>query len=805
MRKIYFLALLLISVNGFGATLTWDGGAGDGLWASATNWVGDVAPTSADDVVLDNSALAGTYTVTLPTGNVNITILSLTITPGTGNNITLVLPSGNTNSPGLTTTNDIILNNGATFKNSSGGAAPTITIGNGTNDSLYIRNGGTYEHNNIRSSTTIMDKMSTAIGTEYGRFHFNVPASGTTSISLQGRTFGSLEFSAGNAPTALTYSSASTTTATPTAIRGDFVVNTPAIFSSTMIGGLSFAGNFTNSGSFTYIPASSANPGTRSIYFNGTGNTQVISGSGNVTIGTNFVKMEISNGAVVSLQRTLNVFGTFDSVVVKPNATLIFNGENFIGGSASIFFNDTLSTLKISSADGIPSVSFFGNVQTTFRNFSKKANYYYTGTLAQVTGDGLPDSVYRLYIQNPYDVTLYKNVCVTKVLGLDSGHLITSSSFIPKLASGAAITSQGTNVYGETNVGNASSFVSGPMSIETNTTDSLTFPVGRKSGLGTVYAPVKLKPGNAVAKTYTVEYFSWIHSDAANIDATLDHVSQVEYWDITSSAGTVPNIEAKVSLSWRPTSLIGTGNPVDSATAMQDLVVSHYFNDGFTTRWNMDGGPGPTFTVRPNATLSYGYITTDMATGTFSPFTFGTKSGINFLPLTLVNFGGTARGNQVDLQWITKEEQRVIRYEVEKSLDGVRFSKIATVAAANNTNLQQYAALDANAPDGWNYYRLKVFDNQQHSYYTATVKVWVGSKPRIEVYPNPAKDFLKFILPVSSKCEIRIVNTSGQVVKRVNNAQGQFTVDVQSLDQGMYFIYILQTDRQAIVQRFVKQ
>lgn len=804
MKKFYLLVLLLVGLKGFGATVYWDGGGADGLWATATNWVGDVLPAAGDDVVLDNSVLGGTYTVTLP--NTAVTVKSLTITPTGVNTITLLLPTTNTLSPGFQTSGSIYINNGGLLKNSSPAGSPTITVGATASDSLYIYNGGTYEHNTNTGITNIIDKLSRAPGTEYGLVHYNFKASGTTTIAMQGRTFGSLEFSAGNAPSGLTYSSTGTTNSAPVVIRGHIKINFPAAFTSSIIGGFSFAGNFTNSGVFSYNPSASVNPGTRSLYFNGSGNTQVISGTGNFNLGPVFIKMEVSSGAVVNLQRSITTLSTGDSVVVQPNATLIFTGENALSGTGSIFYNDTTSTLKIASVNGITASAAAGHVQTSTRSFSKKANYYYNGSSAQATGDGLPDSVYKLFLQNPADITLSSQLCVTQQLGLDSGHLYTTNINRLKLAVGSSITSQGTNSYGETNVGNLSSFISGPMGIETNSTATITIPVGRVTAGVSQYAPVKLTPVNTTVKVYTAEYSDTGHVDKANFAPALDHVSLVEYWDIGCTISTSPDGDAYVGLSWRPKSRVGNNNPGDSAVAVADLVVSHYFNDGVVgTKWNIDNGGSSTFTLSPvGFTLNYGYITTDVNVSSFSPFTLGTKSPFNLLPLKLVNFSGSYRHGQVDLSWQTQQERGVARYELEKSTDGSHFYKMATVAATNLTDLQTYSAIDKNAIEGRNYYRLKVIDNQQHVFYTAAIKVGVGNS-LITMVANPANNFLKIVAPVSSKYNLAIVNSAGQVVKRVTNALGPITVNIESLSQGMYFVYILPTNRQAIVQRFVKQ
>lgn len=47
------------------ATKTWDGGAGTMNWSDAANWNDDIAPTSADDVVLDNCSFAKSWRIAL--------------------------------------------------------------------------------------------------------------------------------------------------------------------------------------------------------------------------------------------------------------------------------------------------------------------------------------------------------------------------------------------------------------------------------------------------------------------------------------------------------------------------------------------------------------------------------------------------------------------------------------------------------------------------------------------------------------------------------------------------------------------
>src|SRR5690349_9060480 len=116
--KIKLLATtLFFSISYFAeATIFWDGEKGDGLWTTAENWVGNIIPGTSDDVILDNSAIIGTYTVSLPAGNVGITVNSLTITPAGSNSITFIIPTTNTANTAFTVSgagDALILNKGA--------------------------------------------------------------------------------------------------------------------------------------------------------------------------------------------------------------------------------------------------------------------------------------------------------------------------------------------------------------------------------------------------------------------------------------------------------------------------------------------------------------------------------------------------------------------------------------------------------------------------------------------------------------------------------------------------------------------
>lgn len=411
--------------------------------------------------------------------------------------------------------------------------------------------------------------------------------------------------------------------------------------------------------------------------------------------------------------------------------------------------------------------------------------------------------IYNLVMNNTRSVDIALPLTVTNNLNLQNGYLNTSTTGTLTLSSTAGITSPA-NVYGQSNKGWFNSFVNGKMYYDADASSvNMVFPIGKYSTTDTAYAPAELTKTNTTACTYDAEYFPVAYSDLSVDIAQLHHVSKLEHWLINS---TVTSADAKVTLSWRPRSQVGDGTT--SLPPLDSLMVGHYFDDdgpgGNASLWHVDGGSNIIMPKNSGYSTSYGLITTLASTGSFSPFTLGSRGTYNILPVKLLAFNGYRNNGPVHLQWITAEEQFVDRYEIEKSTDGNHFSRIGTVNSLNISNRYTYNSLDPNPVTGWNYYRLKVIDKNGKPSYSLIIKVWGGAN-QLLVYPNPARDELKINLPSTSSISIiQVVNMSGQVAKQLATPDQSLTINVGSLSNGLYIVKVI-TDRQTISQRFTKQ
>ena len=800
MKKGFLLILLFFPFVTM-AIKKWTNTSGNSSWSTANNWFPVGVPLTTDDVVFDNTTVVGSYIVDLPVSAT--TINTLTIMPSAGNTIRIRLPAGNISSPGITlassTGNIFIIKTGGIFENISGGAIPPSL---GINGIVRIENGGRYIHNTSLTALDVVGNLSYVPGTELGVIEY---AQGTSSSLLaSGITYNSVELSTTSSKTFTIAGNGITT------FRGFLMIDNSVNFNSTKVGSIFFGGDLIMNGNFSNIPPS-AGTTDRSLEF--TGSNQFISGPGAFTQGNNFRNFKIDKGATVTLLRSLNINNTAsstqDSIIVDTAATLKL-GTNILSGSSN-FRNYYASTISIGSPAGINALgNNTGNVQTTgSRRFDTSGNYEYNGTGPQVTGTGLPSIVRNLTL-NKSDLstlTLNNPVNVNDSLSLQGGYLSTSSSALPKLTDTTIIVSP-SSVYSSQlglNIGYKGSFILGPLARTISTKTVKWFPVGKVIGTDTLFAPVRLAKFNGNQVTDTVEYFYARHFDTAYSSPPLHHISKVEYWNVRGNVSGVDNTDTLL-LTWRPQSRVGTGNPIDSTSAFNGLVTTHYFDDDgagpHPIKWYIDGEPT---TFIKAGSLNFGYLTTIIPLAATASFTLGTRSPYNLLPVRFIAFHGnaTSAGNQI--YWTTEDDASVSGYYLERSGDGITFEGIGSTASHHNIGRNEYELIDASTYYGWNFYRLRIIDQKANIYYSYIIRIWNANKRIVKIFPNPAGKYISISTgEQGSVTTLEIVNIKAEVVliKEVTHAIEK--INIEDLPNGIYFIRF-RNHSKLINERFLKQ
>ncbi len=115
----------------------------------------------------------------------------------------------------------------------------------------------------------------------------------------------------------------------------------------------------------------------------------------------------------------------------------------------------------------------------------------------------------------------------------------------------------------------------------------------------------------------------------------------------------------------------------------------------------------------------------------------------NPLPIELLYFNAKRNHDVVDIKWVTETEINNDYFTVERSEDGMYFSKILNKDGAGNSNsVLNYYAKDEHPLKGISYYRLKQTDFNGIGSYSRIIKINFNNENNYQLYPNPVKNEL---------------------------------------------------------------
>lgn len=179
------------------------------------------------------------------------------------------------------------------------------------------------------------------------------------------------------------------------------------------------------------------------------------------------------------------------------------------------------------------------------------------------------------------------------------------------------------------------------------------------------------------------------------------------------------------------------------------------------------------------------------------------------LPVTWLYFKGTNHDKDNLLEWATGSEQNSREFRVERSLDGIGFTTIGTVAAAgNSSSAKSYQYTDSRI-DRLNsramYYRLKQVDMDDRFKYSNIIRLTYEAKEKLAsiVYPNPTGGMIT--ITIGNRQLIgtmaSLYDENGRLLESVKITADSQTMDLGKYMNGIYFIHL--ADKETL--RVVKQ
>jgi hypothetical protein len=209
----------------------------------------------------------------------------------------------------------------------------------------------------------------------------------------------------------------------------------------------------------------------------------------------------------------------------------------------------------------------------------------------------------------------------------------------------------------------------------------------------------------------------------------------------------------------------------------------------------------------PSPNLGSKTVTLDIANPLdyFDTWTLADNS--NPLPIELVRFSGECDGNVVNLSWTTASEVNVSHYEVERTIDGEHFDKVAEVVAVGfSNNLHSYDAKDEHPYAGTAYYRLKSVDLDGSFEYSDLIATGCQNNDNVafsfqNAYPTEEGNLnLVYTAEQNESFDASLFDMSGKLIASTNGIAGvkgnnQSKMFIGDLAPGIYVVNMLNGDR----------
>ena len=174
------------------------------------------------------------------------------------------------------------------------------------------------------------------------------------------------------------------------------------------------------------------------------------------------------------------------------------------------------------------------------------------------------------------------------------------------------------------------------------------------------------------------------------------------------------------------------------------------------------------------------------------------------LPVQLAAFTAQAAGRSTQLAWTTASEVNNAYFDVERSFDGVTFTKLGSATGqGTKATATTYAFADQNVglpSASLVYYRLRQVDVDGTATYSPVRTVSFGAMAvagRASLYPNPAQASTTLdlsALPATASYQLQILDATGRQLQRQLVAGGQAQrLDLSTVAPGLLTVLVTGT------------
>jgi hypothetical protein len=232
---------------------------------------------------------------------------------------------------------------------------------------------------------------------------------------------------------------------------------------------------------------------------------------------------------------------------------------------------------------------------------------------------------------------------------------------------------------------------------------------------------------------------------------------------------------------------------------LADIRASSY--DG--TFWRSMGGSAT------GSALSTGNVTSSSVSAFNRNFTFGSIAYT--LPVKIISFTAGRTNDYTKLNWAVSNELNLIRYELQRSDDGIGFYTIYSQIPFNRNGTEFYSYDDKKHLGGTVFYRLKIIDLSTQINYSHIVTVSANTSGKeFYVITNPVNTTIDVYAGAAIKglYNYTIVNTGGQVIQagalEIRNA-GTYSIYLKpGITAGVY-VFVIKNETSQLQKMIIKR
>jgi hypothetical protein len=293
-------------------------------------------------------------------------------------------------------------------------------------------------------------------------------------------------------------------------------------------------------------------------------------------------------------------------------------------------------------------------------------------------------------------------------------------------------------------------------------------------------APAGVNPGNLgleISTTHNLGLTQIIRGHVQQYESGRPFSGVYRYFDFFPATGNTSGMNIGIRFNY-----------------FDDEVVPTYSKSDLSLWESPDGGTNWTYLNSDFSDVNNDWVQQDNISFINARVTLSPASPAP-LPVKIISFAGRMVNNESLLNWNINNDGSLNYFELERSNDGASFTYLSSIVSSNATgNIQLYSYTDEHPFNPYTYYRLKLVDKTQKSFYSNVVKLKSGNEIIASLYPNPASDhsYLSFSSLTSGNTSVELFNAAGQMVRSENIAyntgENVIEISLSNLPKGMYIL-----------------